>query len=208
MSAEEAVQDLRAELERYRSLLRLLAQIHLDPRLKAKLDPSDLVQETFAQACAAWQDFRGTSPAEREAWLRAILARTMLHAVRKYLQQQKGNVHRERPLEQAAENSSVRIADWLAAEQSSPSQQAMQNEQVLALAMALDTLPVAQREAIVLQHWYGLSLAEIGIHLDRTPAAVAGLIKRGVRKLREELDRGERHDPDQSQANPRGGPPR
>jgi RNA polymerase sigma-70 factor (ECF subfamily) len=175
------------DLERYRSLLRLLAQIHLDPRLKAKLDPSDVVQETLAQACAALADFRGTTEAEREAWLRAILARNLLHAVRKYLVQQKADVRRERPLEPLAEQSSVRLADWLAAEQSSPSEQAMNNEQALRLARALDTLPQAQREALILQHWYGLSLAEIGEHLGRSATAAAGLIKRGVRALREAL---------------------
>jgi RNA polymerase sigma-70 factor (ECF subfamily) len=184
---------LPMELERYRPLLRLLAQIHLDPRLKAKLDPSDVVQETFTQAYAARDGFRGTSPAECEAWLRAILARTLLRAVRKFLQQQKGDVKRERPLDMvsaAAEDSAARTADWLAAEQASPSEQAVHNEQVLRLAAALDALPEAQREALVLQHWYGLSLAEIGAHLGRSPAAVAGLIKRGVRALREALDTG------------------
>jgi RNA polymerase sigma-70 factor (ECF subfamily) len=208
MSDAEAVPGPQPELERYRSLLRLLAQIHLDPRLKPKLDPSDLVQETFAQAYAAWQDFRGTTVAEREAWLRAILARTMLHAVRKYLHQQKCNVNRERPLEQEAEHSSMHLADWLAAEQSSPSQQAVHNEQVLALAVALDTLPEAQREALVLQHWQGLSLAEIGAHLGRTPAAVAGLIKRGMSKLREKLDKGGLHESDRAELDRRRAAPR
>jgi RNA polymerase sigma-70 factor (ECF subfamily) len=175
------------DLERYRPLLRLLAQIHLDPRLRSKLDPSDLVQETFARACAALRDFRGTTDAEREAWLRAILARTLLHAVRKFLRQQNCDVGRERPLDPVAERSSVRIADWLAAEQSSPSQQAAHNEQVFRLAAALDMLPQAQRDALILQHWYGLSLAEIGAHLGRTPAAVAGLIKRGLHGLRQAM---------------------
>jgi RNA polymerase sigma-70 factor (ECF subfamily) len=177
------------EFERYRSLLRLLAQLHLDPRLKSKLDPSDLVQETFAQAYAARQNFRGSTDAEREAWLRTIMARTLLRAVRKYLQQQKNNVHRERPLcgTGLADASSARISDWLAAEQSSPSERAVHNEEVFHLAGALDALPEAQREALVLQHWYGLSLAEIGEHLGRTPVAVAGLIKRGLRGLRQQM---------------------
>jgi RNA polymerase sigma-70 factor (ECF subfamily) len=176
--------DLAAQLERHRALLRLLASIHLDPRLKAKLDPSDLVQETLAAAHAALPAFRGTTPAELEAWLRTILARTLLHAVRKYLQQQNCDVRRERPLDALAEHSSRRLADWLAAEQSSPSQKVVHNEQVLRLALAMDALPGAQREALVLQHWYGLSLAEIGAHLGRSPAAVAGLIKRALRTLR------------------------
>src|SRR5919199_6256385 len=175
------VRDLSAQLERHRALLRLLARIHLDPRLKAKLDPPDLVQEPLARAPAALPAFRGTPPAELEAWLRAILARTLLHAVRKYLRQQNCDVRRERPLDALAEHSSRRLADWLAAEQSSPSHKLVHDEQVQRLAAALEGLPESQREALILQHWYGLSLAEIGAHLGRSPSAVAGLIKRALR---------------------------
>jgi RNA polymerase sigma-70 factor (ECF subfamily) len=180
------------ELERYRPLLLFLAQLHLDPRLKSKLDPADVVQETFAQAWAGLEDFRGKTEGEREAWLRTILARTLLRTVRTYLHQQKANVNRERSLHEGripglAEASSVRIGDWLAAEQSTPSERAMLNEEALRLASAMEELPEAQKEALILQHWYGLSLAEIGAHLGRSRVAVAGLIKRGVRQLRERM---------------------
>jgi RNA polymerase sigma-70 factor (ECF subfamily) len=55
------------------------------------------------------------------------------------------------------------------------------------LAVALAELPEAQREALVLQHWHGWSMDEIAAHLGRTRVAVAGLIKRGLAKLRERL---------------------
>ncbi len=181
------------DLERYRPLLRLLAQIHLDPRLKPKLDPSDLVQQTLLQGHRALKDFRGRGEAELEAWLRQILARELLHAVRKFLHQQNCDVRREVPVDPLAQQSSARLADWLAAEQDSPSEQAVHNEQTLRLARALETLPEDQRQALVLQHWYGLSLGEIGSSLGRGPVAVAGLIKRGLRKLRETL--GDRPSP-------------
>jgi RNA polymerase sigma-70 factor, ECF subfamily len=57
-------------------------------------------------------------------------------------------------------------------------------EQAVRLAEALADLPEAQREALVLQHWHGWSLADIARHLDRSPAAVAGSLKRGLQKLR------------------------
>ena len=55
------------------------------------------------------------------------------------------------------------------------------------LADALAQLPDAQREALVLQHWHGWTLAQIGEHMERTPAAVAGLLKRGLKRLRDLL---------------------
>jgi RNA polymerase sigma-70 factor (ECF subfamily) len=55
------------------------------------------------------------------------------------------------------------------------------------VAQALAQLSPAQREALILQHWHGWTLAQIGAHMNRTPAAVAGLLKRGLRQLRELL---------------------
>jgi DNA-directed RNA polymerase specialized sigma24 family protein len=39
----------------------------------------------------------------------------------------------------------------------------------------------------VLQHWHGLTLAQIGERLGRTPVAVAGLLKRWLKALRQRL---------------------
>jgi RNA polymerase sigma-70 factor (ECF subfamily) len=170
-------------LERFRAYLRLLARLHLDPRLQGKLDPSDVVQQTLLQAHQALEQFRGTRDAERAAWLRQILARNLAMAVRDFARA-KRDLARERSLEAALAESSSRLGAWLAAEQSSPSEKAERNEQALRLAEALEQLPEAQREALVLQHWQGWSLAQIGEHLGRSPEAVAGLLKRGLKQLR------------------------
>jgi RNA polymerase sigma-70 factor (ECF subfamily) len=173
-------------LERFRAYLRLLARVQLNPRLKSKLDPSDVVQQTLLQAHQALDQFRGTSDAERAAWLRQILARNLAMAAREFARG-KRDVARERSLEASLAGSSSRLDSWLAAEQSSPSQQAERNEQVLRLAEAVEELPEPQREALILHHWQEWSLAEIGEHLGRSRDAVAGLIKRGLKQLRQRL---------------------
>lgn len=169
--------------ERYRAYLHLIARLNLPPQLRGKLDASDVVQQTLVQAHEARGQFRGRTDAEYAAWLRKILARNLAHAARDHARA-KRDVARERSLEAAMEQSSARLHAWLAAEQSSPSERAAANEQALRLAEALAGLPEAQREALVLQHWQGWSLEEIGRHLNRSPAAVAGLIKRGLKQLR------------------------
>ncbi len=171
------------ELERYRNYLRLLARLQLDPRLRGKLDPSDLVQQTLLQAHQMQGQFRGTTEAEQAAWLRQILVRTMANAVRD-LGRLKRDVGRERSLEAAIEESSMRLEVWLASEQSSPSLRAEKNEQLLRLAEALEQLPEAQREAVELHHLRGLSLAELAGQLGRSEGAVAGLLHRGIKRLR------------------------
>jgi RNA polymerase sigma-70 factor (ECF subfamily) len=173
-------------LERFREYLRLLARLQLDPRLRGKLDPSDVVQQTLLEAYQKRDQFRGCSEGEWLAWLRQALAHNLADALRAFTQA-KRDVGRERSLEAAVEASSSRLAAWLAADQSSPSQQAQQHERAVRLAEALAALPDDNREALVLHYCEDRSLADIATHLGRTPAAVAGLLKRGLKQLRARL---------------------
>jgi RNA polymerase sigma-70 factor (ECF subfamily) len=83
--------------------------------------------------------------------------------------------------------SSLRWQAWLADGQTSPSQKAEKNEDLLRLANALEKLPAPQREAVVLHHLQAMSLAELAKYLGRSEPAVAGLLHRGLKKLRELL---------------------
>ena len=173
-------------LERFREYLRLLARLQRDPRLRGKLDPSDVVQQTLLEAYEKREQFRGGSEGEWLAWLRQALAHNLADALRAF-GQAKRDVGRERSLEAAVEASSCRLAAFLAAEQSSPSQQAERHERAVRLAEALAALPDDNREALVLHYCEDRPLAEIATHLGRTPAAVAGLLKRGLKQLRGRL---------------------
>lgn len=173
-------------LERFRDYLHLLARLQLDPRLQGKLDASDVVQETLLEAHQASGQFRGTTDGEYVAWLRQILLRNLANAVRDF-GRAKRNVAREQSLEAALNRSSVRLEAWLVAEDSSPSRQAGQHEQAFRLVEALARIGEAQRDALVLRYWHGWSLSEISRHLTRTPAAVAGLLHRGLKELRQIL---------------------
>jgi len=166
-------------LEGFRAYLTLLSRVHIDPRLQNRLDLSGVVQQTLLEAHQAWRLLQGLGEAQRSAWLRRVLANNLTDEVRK-LAAVGRDIRREQSLEAALEQSSARLAGWLAGEQSSPSQQAERNEQALRLAAALEKLPEAQREALVLQHWHGWSLAEIARQLGRSPGAVAGLLHRGL----------------------------
>ena len=173
-------------VERYRSYLLLLAEARLDRRLQGKLDPSDVVQQTLLHAHQAWMQFRGTSEAELVAWLRRILARTLLNCIRGF-RRAKRDVGRERSLQAALDESSARLESWLAAEESTPSQQALRGERIEQVAEAVRQLPEAQRQAVVLYYWQGCSLAEIAEGLGRSVPAVAGLLHRGLQQLGRQL---------------------
>jgi RNA polymerase sigma-70 factor (ECF subfamily) len=173
-------------LEKFRDYLRLLARVQLDPRLRGKLDPSDVVQQTLLEAYQKRDQFRGSTEGEWLAWLRQALAHNLADALRAF-GQAKRDVGREQALGAAVEASSRRLAAFLAAEQSSPSQRAERHERAVLLASALAALPEANREALVLHYCEEWPLSEIAKHLGRTPAAVAGLLKRGLKQLRQRL---------------------
>jgi RNA polymerase sigma-70 factor (ECF subfamily) len=175
-----------ATLESYRDYLRLLARVQLDPRLKGKIDPSDVVQQTLIQAHQARDRFAGTCDAELAAWLRTILSRTLAHALRDHLRA-KRDVGRERSLQAALEQSSARLEAWLVSEASSPLDRAERNERIALLGAALDALPEAQREAVTLHYLQGRTLAEIAEHMQRSETAVMGLLHRGLKQLRARL---------------------
>ena len=174
-------------LEAFRDYLRLLTRIQLGPRLQAKLDTSDVVQQTLLQAHAARSLFRGQTESEKLAWLRAILANVLAAEARKYDTVAR-DVRKERSLEFQLDQSSSRLESLLAADQSSPSQRAVRSEELLRLAAALTHLPEDQRLVVELHHLKGISVAEVAAEIGRTRPAVVGLLFRGLKKLRELLD--------------------
>jgi RNA polymerase sigma-70 factor (ECF subfamily) len=173
-------------LERYRPYLEFLASLQLNQRLQAKVDLSGIVQQTLLEAHLAKDQLRDQNSEQRRAWLRRVLTHNLADEFRK-IRSQKRDAHRERSLQAAIEHSSLRLEAWIVANGSAPNAQLERQERAVELAAALDRLPEAQREALVLQHWKGWSLAEIAEHMGRTRAAVAGLIKRGLSQLRVEM---------------------
>jgi RNA polymerase sigma-70 factor (ECF subfamily) len=171
------------QLERFREYLALLARLQLGRRLQAKIDLSGVVQQTLLEAHQGRSRLQDADDARQAAWLRQILANNLRDEIRK-LSAQARDVTRERSLEAAITESSSRLEAWLAAEQSSPSQHAMRQERLLALADALAGLPADQRLAIELHHLQGRPLADVAKTLDRDKGAVAALLYRGLKKLR------------------------
>ena len=185
---------LAERLEAFRAYLHLLARLHLDPRLRAKVDLSGVVQQTLWEGHRALGGSPVPSDAPLAALLRHLLANNLADEARKCYADKRA-VGRERSLEAALAESSARLEAFLAADQSSPEQRAGRNEELLRLAGALERLPEAQRQAVELHYLRGWRLEEIAGHLGRGKSAVAGLLHRGLDKLREFLQPPDRDDP-------------
>ena len=193
MSPADEVDELQTAKDR--TYLRVLAGLNWDPRLQGRLDPSDIVQEVLMQAHASRAQYQGRSENQWRAWLRAILANKMADALRKFARQG-GNV--ERSLEAALEESSARIEPWLAAPGASPDEEAQRGEQFVRLAEALGRLPPDQHLAVELHYLEELSVPEVARRMGRSGASVAGLLRRGLRALRDLLPEGELPTPPES----------
>ena len=170
-------------LEAYRDYLRLLARLEVGRRLKAKVDASDLVQETFLQASRAFGEFRGRTESEMLAWLRKILASKVSKTVRHY-----GTQRRDLQIERQLGRSSQALQSMLEMSQTSPSQGAVRTERAVLLASAVERLPDDYRDIIVLRHIQGLEFAQVAQEMNRSPGSVEKLWARALGRLRIELE--------------------
>jgi RNA polymerase sigma-70 factor (ECF subfamily) len=170
-------------LEAARQYLVSIARQELDPDLRAKNSPSDLVQETFVEAQRAFGQFHGDTEGELLAWLRQLLLYRVGKLRRSYRDTQKRRLAREVVL--GGDSSSDGPAARLAANVPSPSGQAMENEQDQALEAALGRLPDDYRRVITLRYQEQLPFEEIGRLLQRSPDAARKLWARAVERLQE-----------------------
>ena len=166
-------------LEHFRPRLCEQARGKIEGKLRARIDESDVAQQSCISALRNFHQFDGTDLDAFAAWLRRIHEQNVRDVIRDHTIYHKRAVSRETGHPQAVQAARTELV--------SPSQEAVQGERAARIAKALEPLPEGQREAVRMRHIEGCSLAEIASRLDRTEAATAGLLKRGLARLREKL---------------------
>ena len=175
---------LGRRLEAHRDYLTILARMQIGQRLQGKVDPTDVVQETFLHAVRDAAQFRGSSDKELAGWLRQILAARLADLVRRYCGTRGRDVRLEQALQVELDRSSQALDRGLVSRLSSPSQQAARHEQAAWLAGALERLPAAYRDVLVLHHLEGCDFPEVARRLGRSVEAVKKLWARALARLR------------------------
>ena len=170
--------DATTDLLRFEPVLLLWAKCQMPTWMRGKLDPTDLVQQTLLEAVKA-DGLAGQPDHAVLAYLRRALIHNLIDATRKFAAARLEVV--------AAAETSLQLANWLAAEQSSPSERADRNERYDRLAMALTELPDDQRRVVELRYMQGMKVTEIAALFGRTEGAVSLLLHRAVSKLRLDL---------------------
>jgi RNA polymerase sigma-70 factor (ECF subfamily) len=170
------------QLQRHRPILSFEAKRIHQRKLQARFDPSDVVQQTLIEAHQQRNAFAGDNSVQMAGWLLKMLKNNMIDAVRGN-HREKNDVDREQPVT-AIQRSSIRLGAVLAASQSTPSEQAMQHERLLALTAALEQLPENWQTVVRLKHFERRSLKEVAAEMNTTQPAVAGMLFRALERLR------------------------
>jgi RNA polymerase sigma-70 factor (ECF subfamily) len=173
-------------LARCRSYLATVARAQVETWLQAKVDASDIVQQTLLEAHRGFRQFQGTSEAEWLSWLRRILARNAADFVRQYRGTAKRQVGREVSLAAKAGTSSVLQFEPAGAEET-PSAQLIRRERQLELAAALDRLSHDYREVIMLRNLQRLPFDEVARRMGRSRPAAQMLWMRAIHKLQQSI---------------------
>lgn len=174
-------------LQWYVKYLTILASTQLDGRLRRRVSPSDVVQETLLAAHRDFRGFRGASQGELLAWLRQILIHSLHRTIARHVKTKKRDIRRDISIDQASnrlEESACTLAKRLPAAGDSPSAAMQRREGAIEFANRLSDLSDSYREVIVLRILQGLSFEEIAERMNRSGGAVRMLWLRALDSLK------------------------
>lgn len=183
----------------YRNYLRMIVRTGMGPRLRERVEMSDVVQEALVEVVRQFPAFTGQNEAALVGWLRRLVAQKLADLGRYHSRAKRAGDVAALPLDAAwdggggadsnAGGEGARLLDMLALSQTSPSEAASKRELTVLLADALSELPEAEAEVLWLYHADGLSFESIGERLGLGRKAVRGLWARGLKGLRRTLDK-------------------
>ncbi len=170
-----------ALLSRHRERLERMVKLRMDPRLSARVDPSDVVQEAVTEAWQKLSDYLEKRPVAFYPWLRRIAWERLVKVHRFHLEAKKRSVRREAVLE-LPDHSSMQLAALLIQSGTSPSGKLMRKELHRRVREALDDLP--EREILVLLHLEQLSRSETAAVLEISEPAADMRHLRAIKRIR------------------------
>ena len=169
--------------------LRRMLLLRLDPRIRGRVDPSDVLQEAFLDAARGLAEYVRRPPLPFYLWLRQLAGTRLAKAHRRHLGAQARDARREVGLagDRPPDVSSAVLAEGLLGREARPSEQAMRAELRARLEQALDRLGALDREVIALRHFEHLNNAEAACVLGLSVSAASKRYVRALGRLRDVL---------------------
>jgi RNA polymerase sigma-70 factor (ECF subfamily) len=179
----------------YRNYLRMVVRTGLGPRLRERVELSDVVQEALVEVVRQFPQFTGQNEASLVGWLRRLVGQKLADLGRYHSRAKRSAGVTDLALDAPYEGSGSdhgqgagRLLDMLALSQTSPSEAASRRELIVLLADALADLPEPEAEVIWLYHADGLSFEAIGDRLGLSRKSIRGVWARGLKVLKRSLE--------------------
>jgi RNA polymerase sigma-70 factor (ECF subfamily) len=171
-------------LARHRDELRSFVEARLDPRVAARVDPSDVVQEAQMEVARRMDDFLKRRPMPFRLWVRKTAYERLLDLHKHHVKRARRSVRREVAL---PERSSLLLVRPLLRNGSTPSQRLEARELAERVAQVVAGLSAGDREILLLRHAEGLPFEEIACLLDIEPATARKRFGRALIRLQQAL---------------------
>lgn len=169
--------------DKYRSRLLTMIDIRMDRRLSGRIDPEDIVQETWIRISSRLADYLETPNVSFYVWARQITRQLLVDAQRKHFNT-KRNANLDRPVMRDGDSSSAGFAKVLADSVSTPSVVMMREEQVHQLQQAMSLLSKVDQEVLTLRHFEQLSSSAVAEVLKISRTAATNRYMRALKRLR------------------------
>ena len=173
--------------EAYRERLLALARRNLNPILLRRVSPEDVVQETFAAACARPGFFAERPDIPLYLKLRTLLFQTLTDLARRHLQSAKRDAYKEVVPEDGPNTEAQSAWESFAATVTGPMTHAAREERHALLRRTLAALPDADRQILELRHFDGLSNLACAEALGLSPKAASLRYVRALQRLQRRL---------------------
>lgn len=174
--------------EDYRPRLEKIVAFRLDPSFRSRLEPADVVQESYFEIARRIHEYAATQGLPLFIWIRQRVLQTMIDLQRSH-SREKRSVHRESrlPEPQFNQSTSLSIARILMDDLPSPSQAAMLVEEQQRLHSALESMHEIDREVLAMRHFEQLTNSEVAEVLGLSPTAASNRYIRAAARLSEIL---------------------
>ena len=190
---DEAIQRLQAGGEsalaelfsEYRPRLERLIEFRLDPRLKSRLDPADVLQDAYLEMARRHQEFMNDGRVSFYVWARQLTVQSLINLQRRHFGQKRSPQNEFQFFQSASESTTGSIAQILYAQLTSPSGAAIRAEEIQLLQEALAGMDDTDREVLALRHFEHMGNSEVAEALGLSTTAASNRYVRAMTRLGE-----------------------
>lgn len=171
-------------MQRHRELLRQYIELRLEPGLRQRVDPSDVVQEAQIEIIRRLDDFLVRNPMPFHVWIRKTAWQNLARLRRYHLQTEGRNQLREVRL---PDSISLLLIRSFGAGPGQPLDELVRRELTMRVQEAVNELSEIDREILLLRAWEGLDNQSVATVLDLDPGTTSKRYARALLRLRQAL---------------------